>query len=63
MQLKGSLTTSTTFASATTWTQVFGNANLERDPTQESTQFIPPMDIEVIEVRANMSNLPSQRRE
>ena len=22
--------------------QVFGNANLERDPTQESTQFIPP---------------------
>ena len=27
--------------------QVFGNANLERDPTQESTQFIPPMDIEV----------------
>ena len=43
--------------------QVFGNANLERDPTQESTQFIPPMDIEVIGVRANMRKLPSQRRE
>ena len=40
--------------------QVFGNANLERDPTQESTQFIPPM---VIEVRANTRKLPSQRRE
>merc|ERR1719326_1051926 len=40
--------------------QVFGNANLERDPTQESTQFIPPMDIEV---RANTRKLPSQQRE